>query len=653
MLEFQFWGNKEGLNCFYYSKNSTLKNILPSIRIMGWDPALRITIEDSAVSFYSIIKIADCLIYNRFFTTKDSYGRNMGMVCTSVLMKENYQITDKPTFDFLFELSSLYIKNYFDENTEKIKPGAEDWSVFEAMVQNTPTVPARKKKPCPLTEQSGKYGYIKYQNDQDIRDYLDNPWRAEYAGFKEIYFIPSYVQGINVASNLTDLTNVVPPKEKTYQVVFLPKVSGTNGPIPELNASNTIVKINNESVTFPNTLEVCKDDVLNIVVQKLDEYESAPVLVTVNDATITQEKVYVNIPLTIKLKTVWLCCTNINNKEVSNLQIFIKSQNGSVYNVKTDQDGRVSLKVKLGEELSYEIKDNNYKEQTGKISYSDNFEKKILLEPRVVHPSNHDTKHRTGNHQPQKGNSSVNDENLIKDPPIRENKVLITIAMVLIITALAIGLYLFIYKDQEPVMTTQTPSQGPGLNLDSLNSILKDDSSEIAKLVLPKHSSRIDFLKMTYSDTSNSQLFQSIKGYDSLLALFIINRDSIESIISRHKKTTSGSGSNNIQPQNPDAFDTNKIISVTALTLMFGDKAGTRLKEIENGLKNYQGSDKSSLESNCKALKNINECFTKFKSSSKFQKEVEDAISCIEQNKNKLSSEQKAILKNKIKEKIK
>jgi hypothetical protein len=73
-------------------------------------------------------------------------------------------------------------------------------------------------KSITLNEHVSNYAVIKYNNETDIKDYLENPYREQYRDFKEIYFIPAGQQEIVAAPQLTDLTHLVPPREKSYNV---------------------------------------------------------------------------------------------------------------------------------------------------------------------------------------------------------------------------------------------------------------------------------------------------------------------------------------------------------------------------------------------------------------------------------------------------
>lgn len=677
MIRFAIWGNKRGLKLFYSNVPFDIQSTLE-------DPTSYVEFYEPKLIFYSLDRKDGYLVYTQCTSIFDSEIRPRSILAISLLIEENKIVDGRHIVSVLNELSSKYIELYLDRFTNSIKDVQEDWSIFEAIVNKYQLCRIAQPKSITLNEHVSNYAVIKYNNETDIKDYLENPYRDQYRDYKEIYFIPAGKKEIVAAPQLTDLTHLVPPKEKSYKVGFILNAPHEGAILPNLDDLEIKFWVNQKLVD-KNNAEVYKGDEISIIVDH-PNFESEKKTYTIGN--INGDKVYLEIPLNYKPKTIKISIVDDRNQPISqDVEVTISDSKGKYEKIKSNYQGLYDVQVSYGDEKFYGVTSSDYDvtNGNGRIDFSKdeitvNLKRKevpkTLIGPTVNQGGQSDKgKYSPGDQIDLGGGSSSTDpsqtkigfwENILLSFGIgKKRKENSKIILAIIIGSLAIlGLIFALLKKfpKKEIEPNELVLAVTNKEIDSLYSSLKKDSTDFLLLKVPDDSISIYVFDSTYQDKSFKKRLE-IDTTNKLLILHQINKDSIklkkdqlekfknESANGSSSDTDTDSGGNQpkiIELTNDEKKKFDFVYALEELTKGKNQNGvNARLKELYK-LLNKQNLNKTVKDEYQKRYNALNKFFDKIEECK--QKEIQDKEICLKSLKtdsytNNLSDAQKQYIK--------
>lgn len=209
------WGLKLGKQVFFHSnfinpEEAAMVNALEDIRGV-------VNFTQPNLQFYSLEFTEKFRIYTAYRTIFDWVGRE-GYLALSVLVPHTYQLKEAHTFRLLKDLLGTYETNYIDER-HRIKNQRENPDLFFSLINSERLQPMAQRETL-MGNNSNRYAYLLYNNDTDLINYFDSPYRREYNGYKEVFFLLQSQHRLRPSENATKLN--LPPKVISYtlDIVF-------------------------------------------------------------------------------------------------------------------------------------------------------------------------------------------------------------------------------------------------------------------------------------------------------------------------------------------------------------------------------------------------------------------------------------------------
>lgn len=552
MIEIKIWGNSDGLQEFYTSRISDSFMSWPS-RILSWDPYTSIPWKKNGLQFYSLTQIKECLIFTSFLTINDSFGRGQGILATSILLRQNSKIENFSNFDLLIELTNLS-KSLCLKDKNKVDINTVNWSLFDDLLNQCKINKMVYSDSTILDENSTRKGFIEYKSELDLRDFINNPFRKAYKVFKEIYFVP--ILDLNNLidrqlfnkTQLTDLTQHVPPREKSYKVQINFKASQIGVILPLLEEKHIDLGVNHHKyIDFRvnhhkcdlNT-EVYNGDEITVVVNhpKCEDFNKS---YKIGEELILNDKIILDIALTLRPRIIEIIIVKeVDQASIHGLVIEL-SKNGKSKTVRANNEGKYVEEIPYNETFYYKVSSTDYKTEKGTIDFFSKDQLDIVLDRKEPIPINNPRTDPfdknssevkvTSDKDQNEGETKKSDwkKNIVNIGEDRKTLFIIgaLIAILLIVLTIIYNLDL-IEPEPNPIdnkvinETSHTKLQN---SVDSSVDSLIVDSIEISKLKIPNDSIKIENF---YSKYSNHYL-ESLKNNSNLILvkLFSSNRDTI------------------------------------------------------------------------------------------------------------------------------
>jgi len=203
------WGLKLGKQVFFHSnfinpEEPAMVNALEDIRGV-------VNFTQPNLHFYSLEFTERYRIYTAYRTIFDWVGRE-GYLALSVLVPHKLQLKEAHTFRLLKDLVSAYETEYIDER-HRIKNQRENPDLFFKLI-NTERLQPMTHRETLSGNANNRYAYQPFRSEADLADYFDSPYRREFIGFKEVFFLPQSEPRLRPSENATKLD--LPPKVISY-----------------------------------------------------------------------------------------------------------------------------------------------------------------------------------------------------------------------------------------------------------------------------------------------------------------------------------------------------------------------------------------------------------------------------------------------------
>lgn len=156
--------------------------------------------------YYSLEFIKDHIAFTKYRTVYDGVGRR-GYFSITIAIPNQYYIPWN-VLEILDETTSRFVEinlvnNIIKKNVSGLKEIEE---IFNNQVKSNTT----KLKKWPDSSQYEQYGFLIYRKDE-IQDYLQDPWRKQYKGYKRIYFFDESLRSLVPSSDIfTEIKNLYP-----------------------------------------------------------------------------------------------------------------------------------------------------------------------------------------------------------------------------------------------------------------------------------------------------------------------------------------------------------------------------------------------------------------------------------------------------------
>lgn len=647
------WGNKRGQKVFF---NSTPFGVESCIE----DPTTYISIHEPKIKYYSLDSVMDNIVYTSYVSIFDWDIRARCVLAISVLIDKRYKIgLGKNILNLLDELTSKYLALYLDPITNSIKKINEDWSIFEEIVNKYQVELMAQPKILTLDQNASKYAVVKYNNETDIKDYLENPFREQYRGFKEIYFIPAGQQEIVPAPQLTDLTQIVPPREKSYKVELTISPTQLGAKLP--NLENHIDFLVNQQRKEPNNTEVYKGDELSLLVNH-PLCEITKNTFKVNDDSIIGDKVYIPLSVTLKPKSVKIQIKSERNLPIDTrgVKVILSDSSGKPTELKPNHMGQYEVEVAYGETRFYEVSAHDYIAENGSGSIDYNSDDKVVgLKSKVVpniQPTitggkssvSNQEKYKPGEQVDLGSGSTITQNSELKNGKwkiffsklrIGKRGIFLILASIFIIS-LVFGLYYYIIIK---------PNKEKNKQISTLFQTVFEDSITISKLQSPYDSSTVERYMLKHDlikgEINTFKVDSLNRIYENNVNRLLVLQGQILSQITINPVTTKGDtistvadtqvkGTNKqAQPSfkstkpKPDQKIKDQFITENAVMLMTNESDGkNRIDILENYLKNYDfGKEANTYKG---FLNSFNHIYTTVKSCRKSSMNEEEIMAC-------------------------
>ncbi len=662
MISLLIWGNKRGQKVFY--TNVTTVEIESCIE----DPTTFISIHEPKIKYYSLDSVKDKIVYSCYVSIFDWDIRSRCVLAISILLDKKYKIGGgKKVKNLLDELTLTYLSLYLDTMTNSIKKINEDWSIFDNIVNKYHVEALTKPKAITLEEKVSKYAIIKY-NEADLDDYLDNPFREQYRGFKEIYFIPTMQQEIVAAPQLTDLTQHVPPREKSYKVQINFKASQIGASLPQLEEKHIDFRVNHHKCDL-NT-EVYNRDEITVEVNhpKCEDFNKS---YKIGEELILNDKIILDIALTLRPRIIEIIIVKeVDQASIHGLVIEL-SKNGKSKTVRANNEGKYVEEIPYNETFYYKVTSTDYNTEKGTIDFFSKDQLDIVLNRKKPIPINdpitdpfvkdssefQETSDKDQNERETK--KSDWKKNIVNIGEDRKAKFIIVAMLFTIILIVSTIIYLIIFNEPKPnpyeykanIDASETNLQN---SVDSSVVLLKADSIEISKLNPTVDSTKINIYYAKYSD---NHYRDSLKIHPDSLLLFKLyssNKDTIgrlkkavdENNAIAAKKNSSQNGNTNAELNSEEKNKFDSQYTIQELTKINTKGNNNRLIELKDILKNKNTDKyKKRYDALNKIFHKINEC--------RLSPLIEQKVACLttlqtSEYKKNLSNEQKEYIDNKF-----
>ena len=153
----------------------------PSIHKALIDIRQHVVVHKSYVDFFSVEYLNNYVAITGYRSSKD-FGRD-GYMAVTILTRYSDKI--QHVRKLLKDLLDCYFRNYMNPLTwEPVTNKSEDIRLFESIMDHYDVVPNEEQDIIP-----GKPGYLVYENETMLDDYLDNPLRPELTLSQKVYLI--------------------------------------------------------------------------------------------------------------------------------------------------------------------------------------------------------------------------------------------------------------------------------------------------------------------------------------------------------------------------------------------------------------------------------------------------------------------------------
>jgi hypothetical protein len=214
-IKYAVWGTKRGKSTFFHSRDLTNEEINDTLN----DVRGAVTIREPNCNYYSIGFTANSKIYSQYFPVNDALGRP-GFLAVTLYIPHNEKLdpenTDAPcVLHLLNSMMNLYRSNYVDDQSRMILPLIEDVSLFDDEIARVSTIPDHDYPGLSQTK-NDSIKIVRYNTDDELKQYFDLPYQDVYFEHRQILFIPS---ALDRKFNDDLMLNIVPPQRPTYRII--------------------------------------------------------------------------------------------------------------------------------------------------------------------------------------------------------------------------------------------------------------------------------------------------------------------------------------------------------------------------------------------------------------------------------------------------
>lgn len=163
--------------------------------------------------YYSLEFIRSYIAFTKYRTISDAIGRR-GYFSITIAVPTQYHISWNIT-KILDDIVAKFIEvNLVDNKIKRNISGLlEIEEIFNNYVKSNDSI----LREWPDSSQYEQYGFLIYKNDE-IKDYLQDPWREQYKGYRRVYFFSESLRSVLPSSDIFNPISDLKPRDDRFKL---------------------------------------------------------------------------------------------------------------------------------------------------------------------------------------------------------------------------------------------------------------------------------------------------------------------------------------------------------------------------------------------------------------------------------------------------
>lgn len=320
------WGLKLGKQVFF--GNGVVDPLSPEIENTMEDARGIIHMLHTRQVFYSFECTSRFKVFTIYRTLIDWGNRDNAYLAISLFVPFDLEI-EQGVIRALKELVGIYDENYIDDN-QQIKRTQEKRELFFDKLNSFTTKESISRPPGPGAT---GYAYLRYDGENELGRFFENPFLEEFAPYKEIYFLEKGNEKIKAVSELRLLEATPRDLFRTIHFRLQNTIGGLLEP-PFTFMANSEDRSNHNMVELKILAETPE---IRVRVEKTG-YEPFSATLSKNDPALMSGEYL------IQLKERERASLVVWDEETSNPLPKIKIRVDNMFDIETDGNGKYQLK---------------------------------------------------------------------------------------------------------------------------------------------------------------------------------------------------------------------------------------------------------------------------------------------------------------------